>query len=189
MAGDHRCDTSVVNVALAGFGTVGVGVYELLQQRLNAVLRNTRHNEVRVTQILVTAEGLQRRLAEPAALREVLTAEDYRRFSEQVGTEKTSDAKNSNDLFTADAEHFVRNLFRVASNSDIDYMVVDGKAGEAEHRRTRSVDILIEVLGGADGTALQVVKTALENGIHVVTANKALVAKHMDWLSRALMLQ
>jgi homoserine dehydrogenase len=40
-----------------------------------------------------------------------------------------------------------------------------------------SLDIIVELIGGTD-TALDVVKQALENGKHVVTANKALIAEH-----------
>ncbi len=44
--------------------------------------------------------------------------------------------------------------------------------------RNDEVDVVIELLGGADGAAHALVKTALENGKHVVTANKALIATH-----------
>lgn len=40
------------------------------------------------------------------------------------------------------------------------------------------VDVVVELIGGADGAAYELVKTALGNGKHVVTANKALIAKH-----------
>ena len=40
------------------------------------------------------------------------------------------------------------------------------------------VDVVIELIGGADGIALDLVRTALTNKKHVVTANKALLAKH-----------
>lgn len=40
------------------------------------------------------------------------------------------------------------------------------------------VDVVVELIGGADGAAYELVKTALSNGKHVVTANKALIAKH-----------
>ena len=40
------------------------------------------------------------------------------------------------------------------------------------------VDCLVELVGGADGAALETVRTALSHGRHVVTANKALLAKH-----------
>lgn len=40
------------------------------------------------------------------------------------------------------------------------------------------VDVVVELIGGADGAAYELVKTALQNGKHVVTANKALIAKH-----------
>jgi len=44
--------------------------------------------------------------------------------------------------------------------------------------RRDDVDVLIEVIGGEDGPAKAAVETALVNGIHVVTANKALLAVH-----------
>lgn len=44
--------------------------------------------------------------------------------------------------------------------------------------RSEEVDCVVELVGGADGTARQVVETALTLGKHVVTANKALLAKH-----------
>lgn len=40
------------------------------------------------------------------------------------------------------------------------------------------IDCIVEVVGGADGMAYSVIKTALTHGKHVVTANKALLAKH-----------
>ncbi len=40
------------------------------------------------------------------------------------------------------------------------------------------IDLFIELIGGSDGVAAEAVKTALQNGKHVVTANKALLAKH-----------
>lgn len=40
------------------------------------------------------------------------------------------------------------------------------------------VDCIVEVIGGAEGMAGRVIETALANGKHVVTANKALLAKH-----------
>ena len=39
-------------------------------------------------------------------------------------------------------------------------------------------DLVVELIGGEEGTARQLVETALANGKHVVTANKALLAKH-----------
>ena len=40
------------------------------------------------------------------------------------------------------------------------------------------VDVVVELIGGADGTALDLVRAALANKKHIVTANKALLAKH-----------
>ena len=38
------------------------------------------------------------------------------------------------------------------------------------------IDVVVELIGGADGIARQVLDTALDHGKHVVTANKALMA-------------
>lgn len=44
--------------------------------------------------------------------------------------------------------------------------------------QAEDVDCVVELIGGADGPALDVIQTALSHGKHVVTANKALLAKH-----------
>ena len=51
--------------------------------------------------------------------------------------------------------------------------------------RSREVDCVVELMGGADGPARDTVETAIEAGKHVVTANKALLAKHGLALARA----
>lgn len=45
------------------------------------------------------------------------------------------------------------------------------------------VDVVVELIGGAEGAARELVEAALTNGKHVVTANKALVAHHAVALS------
>ncbi len=40
------------------------------------------------------------------------------------------------------------------------------------------VDLVVELMGGSEGAAKALVETALKNGKHVVTANKALIAHH-----------
>ncbi|MCK5284407.1 MAG: homoserine dehydrogenase [Alphaproteobacteria bacterium] len=40
------------------------------------------------------------------------------------------------------------------------------------------IDAVVELVGGSEGVAYSLTKQALENGVHVVTANKALVANH-----------
>ena len=45
------------------------------------------------------------------------------------------------------------------------------------------IDIIVELIGGADGVAKKVVFDSLKKSKHVVTANKALIAKHGDTLS------
>ena len=46
------------------------------------------------------------------------------------------------------------------------------------------VDILFEAIGLSDGISKKVVETALKNKIHVITPNKALIAKHGDYLGK-----
>lgn len=48
------------------------------------------------------------------------------------------------------------------------------------------IDVFVELVGGDEGPARASVKAALEAGRHVVTANKALLAKHgVDLAKRA----
>ncbi len=49
---------------------------------------------------------------------------------------------------------------------------------------SKDVDIIIELIGGAEGAAKKLVFNALKNKKHVVTANKALIAKYGDKLSK-----
>ena len=46
-------------------------------------------------------------------------------------------------------------------------------------------DVVVELIGGADGAAKQVCETAIGRGRHVVTANKALLARHGMALAEA----
>ena len=50
--------------------------------------------------------------------------------------------------------------------------------------KLKNVDIIIELIGGAEGAAKRLVFNALKNKKHVVTANKALIAKYGDQLSK-----
>jgi len=50
--------------------------------------------------------------------------------------------------------------------------------------RAENVDLFVELIGGEDGPALAAVRAALEAGKPVVTANKALLAKHGVDLAR-----
>ena len=46
------------------------------------------------------------------------------------------------------------------------------------------LDIIVELIGGADGPAKRLVFSSLKNKKHVITANKSLIAKHGDELGR-----
>ena len=45
------------------------------------------------------------------------------------------------------------------------------------------IDIIVELIGGSDGVAKKIVFDSIKKNKHVVTANKALIAKHGDTLS------
>lgn len=51
--------------------------------------------------------------------------------------------------------------------------------------QTAAIDVFVELIGGDEGPARSAVKAALEAGRHVVTANKALLAKHGVQLAEA----
>jgi len=46
-----------------------------------------------------------------------------------------------------------------------------------------NIDIVFELIGYSDGISKKIIETALKNKKHVITANKALIAKHGDYLS------
>ena len=50
--------------------------------------------------------------------------------------------------------------------------------------RSKDVDLIVELIGGAEGPAKKLVFNALKNKKHVVTANKALISKYGDQLAK-----
>ena len=50
--------------------------------------------------------------------------------------------------------------------------------------KIKNIDLIVELIGGAEGPAKKLVFNALKNKKHVVTANKALIAKYGDQLSK-----
>ena len=106
-----------VNIGICGLGTVGAGVYNVLN-------RNSKQINSRANCELIVA---------------------------QIGARR-----DNPNCDTADAT-VTRDIFDVAKNPDI--------------------DIVVELIGGTD-VALELVMLAIENGKHVVTANKALIANH-----------
>ena len=50
--------------------------------------------------------------------------------------------------------------------------------------KLENVDVIVELIGGAEGISKKLVFEALKNKKHVITANKALVAKYGDQLSK-----
>ena len=50
--------------------------------------------------------------------------------------------------------------------------------------KLKDIDLVVELIGGAEGPAKKLVFNALKNKKHVVTANKALIAKYGDQLAK-----
>ncbi len=50
--------------------------------------------------------------------------------------------------------------------------------------KIKEIDLIVELIGGAEGPAKKLVFNALKNKKHVVTANKALIARYGDQLSK-----
>ena len=50
--------------------------------------------------------------------------------------------------------------------------------------KNNNIDILFEAIGSSDGMSKKIVERSLKNKIHVITPNKALIAKHGDYLSK-----
>jgi homoserine dehydrogenase len=67
---------------------------------------------------------------------------------------------------------------RKAKKRDIDLSQVRWENDPVALARSEAVDCVVELIGGAEGPAKAVVEAALEAGKPVVTANKALLARH-----------
>ncbi len=50
--------------------------------------------------------------------------------------------------------------------------------------KEKKIDILFECVGYSDGISKKIVETAIKNKINVITPNKALIAKHGDYLAK-----
>ncbi len=61
---------------------------------------------------------------------------------------------------------------------DCDVSGIDWVDDVLDLAKRDDVDIVVEVVGGASGIALELARAALKNGKHFVTANKALIAAH-----------
>jgi homoserine dehydrogenase len=60
----------------------------------------------------------------------------------------------------------------------VDLSKVEWFDDPVELARSQSIDLFVELMGGEDGPALASIRAAIEAGRPVVTANKALIAKH-----------
>ena len=60
----------------------------------------------------------------------------------------------------------------------VDLSAIDFEADPLAMAKRSDVDVVVELIGGEEGAARALVETALAQGKHVVTANKALLARH-----------
>ena len=65
-----------------------------------------------------------------------------------------------------------------ARKRDIDLSAVRWERDPLALATAADIDVVVELIGGSGGIARRLVQTALRNGKHVVTANKALLAHH-----------
>lgn len=63
-------------------------------------------------------------------------------------------------------------------HSDLLTSTVTWYDNPSELARSKDIDVFVELIGGEDGVAKDCVEVALREGRHVVTANKALLARH-----------
>lgn len=75
---------------------------------------------------------------------------------------------------------------RTKRKLDIDGYIKDVKWHEnaIDLANDNNIDLIVEAIGGEDGIAFELCETALKNKKHVVTANKALIAVHGDYLAK-----
>ena len=66
-----------------------------------------------------------------------------------------------------------RSVDRGVSLDGIDWYDEAPKMAERD-----DIDIIVEMIGGSEGVALDLARAALESGKHVITANKAMIAHH-----------
>ncbi len=116
----------VLNIGIAGLGTVGGGV-------------------------LKTLNKLSEQIEKRAGRRIVVNAVSARNKDKAISSGLLNQA-------SVNAPKWYDNALDIASDKDI--------------------DVVVELIGGADGVAKQLCETAISNKKHVVTANKALIAHH-----------
>jgi homoserine dehydrogenase len=69
-------------------------------------------------------------------------------------------------------------LVKVASRSKKDFVDVDFTDDVLSLANDEKIDVIIEVAGGDSGVILELWQQALKNGKKIISANKALIAKH-----------
>ncbi|MBB4570607.1 homoserine dehydrogenase [Rhizobium leucaenae] len=65
-----------------------------------------------------------------------------------------------------------------AKDRGIDLTGIEWFGGPVDLAQKADIDVFVELIGGAEGAANAAVRAALARGLHVVTANKALLAYH-----------
>jgi len=65
-----------------------------------------------------------------------------------------------------------------SKDRDVDLSGYDWVDNAEDLANSNSIDCVVEMIGGSEGLALNLVKRSLEKGKHVITANKALLAHH-----------
>ncbi|MFZ8865035.1 MAG: homoserine dehydrogenase [Rickettsiales bacterium] len=85
---------------------------------------------------------------------------------------------NNAELLTTKCNNHKPIITAIASRSERNYKNITWYNDPLKMLEDNSTDIFIELIGGADGIAYDFIHTALAKGKNVITANKALIAKH-----------
>jgi len=86
------------------------------------------------------------------------------------------------DIITARAGRPIHVISVIAGNKNkdrgVDISGYDWAVSLQEMACDTRLDVIVEMIGGGDGQTKEFIETALSNGKHIVTANKALMAHH-----------
>ena len=86
------------------------------------------------------------------------------------------------DIITARAGRPIHVISVIAGNKNkdrgVDISGYDWAESLQEMACDTRLDVIVEMIGGGDGQTKEFIETALSNGKHIVTANKALMAHH-----------
>ena len=95
-----------------------------------------------------------------------------------VGTNVLEYIINEQEYLTINCNNIKPVVTEISSKTERKYKDIKWHNNPLDLLKNESTDVIIELIGGADGIAYDLVLQALKLGKKVITANKALIAKH-----------